>query len=418
MSIMKKIAALYRASYSGLSPSSWWLSLVMLINRSGTMVLPFMTLYLTTRLNFTLSQAGMIMGIFGAGAICGGFLGGRLCSLLGFYNVQLITLAGGGVMFLVLGYMESFTSICIVTFILSLINESFRPANSIAIAHYSKEENRTRSYSLNRLAINMGWALGGSLGGFLAAHNYHLLFILDGCTSIFAAILLRIFLAPASEERKKKKSTNVNTAARFDAYRDQQYLFFNVMVILYAYTFFQLFSTLPIYLKKVLHLSEQFIGLTMTINGILVALVEMVLIFKLEGRRHPMQYTKWGALLMGLSFIIFNLLPHEGAVTTWLSVAMLVALISTVLVTFGEMFSMPFMNTFWISRTNDDNRGGYAGLYTVSWALAQVLGWWTGPTLADKIGFTWLWWLVGGTALATAAGFWLLQQWAEKKASD
>lgn len=412
---MKKIAALYRASYSGLSPSSWWLSLVMLINRSGTMVLPFMTLYLTTRLNFNLSQAGMIMGIFGAGAICGGFIGGRLCTLFGFYNVQLMTLSGGGLMFLVLGYMESFPAICAVTFLLSVVNESFRPANYMAIAHYSKEENRTRSYSLNRLAINMGWALGGSLGGFLAAHNYHLLFILDGCTNIFAAILLRIFLAPAKEAPvKKKQRTESASPERMGAYRDKQYLFFNLMVILYAYTFFQLFSTLPVYLKKVLHLSEQFIGLTMTINGIIVALVEMVLIFKLERKRHSMSYSKWGALLIGLSFIIFNVLPSGGTITAWLSVAMIVALTSTLLVTFGEMLSMPFMNTFWVSRTNNENRGGYAGLYTVSWALAQVLGWWTGPAIADKFGFTLLWWMIGGISLIAATGFWVLQKLGTK----
>lgn len=408
---MKKIAALYRASYSGLSPSSWLLSLVMLINRSGTMVLPFMTLYLTTRLNFNLSQAGMIMGIFGAGAICGGFIGGRLCTLFGFYNVQLMTLCGGGLMFLVLGQMSSFPAICAVTFLLSVINESFRPANYMAIAHYSKDENRTRSYSLNRLAINMGWALGGSLGGFLAAHNYHLLFILDGCTNIFAAILLRVFLAPAKQETGKEDQPVKSTrAARMGAYRDKPYLFFNLMVVLYAYTFFQLFSTLPVYLKKVLHLSEQFIGLTMTINGIIVALVEMVLIFKLERKRHALAYSKWGALLIGLSFVNFNIFPAGGTITTWLSVAMVLALTSTLLVTFGEMLSMPFMNTFWVGRTNNENRGGYAGLYTVSWALAQVLGWWSGPAIADKLGFTFLWWMIGFISLTASLGFWALQR--------
>ena len=65
--------------------------------------------------------------------------------------------------------MKSYPLICLVTFLLSLVNEAFRPANSTAIAFYSKEENRTRSYSLNRLAINLGWALGGAIGGILAS---------------------------------------------------------------------------------------------------------------------------------------------------------------------------------------------------------------------------------------------------------
>src|SRR5215467_5407425 len=136
--------SLYKNAYSGLSRDTWLLSIVMLVNRSGTMVIPFMTIYLTQpKMGYSIAQAGFVMGIFGAGAICGGFLGGRLTDKLGFHPVQLITLIGGGIMFIILGMMKSYPLICIFTFLLSVVNESFRPANSTAIAHYSKEENRT-----------------------------------------------------------------------------------------------------------------------------------------------------------------------------------------------------------------------------------------------------------------------------------
>jgi predicted MFS family arabinose efflux permease len=399
---MKRVIALYKASYSGLAPASWWLSAVMLVNRSGTMVVPFMTLYLTVSLHYSISQAGIVFGIFGAGAICGGFIGGRLADRFGFYAVQLITLSCGGLLFMLLGQMRSYAMICLFTFLLAVVNESFRPANSLAIAHYSKEENRTRSYSLNRLAINLGWALGGSLGGFIAAHNYNLLFIIDGCTNIGAAIMLRIFLAPAKQAKADKPI--VQKAPRFEAYRDTHYMIFTMLVLVYAFAFFQIFSTLPVYYRKSLHLSEEVIGLTMAGNGILIALFEMVLVFRLEGRRHPLQYIPVGALLVALSFIIFNIIP--GGVG--------VAIVSTVLVTAGEMCSMPFMNTYWLSRTNDGNRGQYAGLYTVAWAMAQVLGPATGAGFADRFGFTALWWAIGGIAVSASLGYWLLHRAEDK----
>lgn len=340
---MKRLTALYKASYTGLAPASWWLSAVMLINRSGTMVVPFMTLYLTQSLHYSITQAGIVFGIFGMGAICGGLIGGRLADRFGFYSIQLVALSCGGLLFMVLGQMRSYPLICVFTFLLAIVNESFRPANSLAIAHYSKEENRTRSYSLNRLAINLGWAFGGSLGGFIAAHNYNLLFIIDGFTNIGAAILLRIFLSPTRQI--KHAQPKPPKAPRFEAYRDARYIAFTLLVLMYAYSFFQLFSTLPVYLRKVLHLSEQLIGATMAGNGILIALFEMVLVFRLEGRRHPLQYIPIGALLVALSFILFNL--GIGGIT--------VAIISTITVTIGEMLSMPFMNTYWLSRTNDSN---------------------------------------------------------------
>src|SRR5688572_4585756 len=238
----------YRKAYSGLSGSTWLLSLIMLINRSGTMVIPFMTLYLTSpEMGFSLAQAGMVFGLFGAGAFSGAYFGGKLTDKIGFYPVQLITLLGGGVLFMVLGQMKSYPLICLFTFLLSFVNEAFRPANSTAIVIYSKEENRTRSYALNRLAVNLGWAVGNTLGGLLASINYELLFWVDGCTNITAALLLWYFLRPSRSDVKSEKKETVADPLH-SAYRDTTYLWFILLVTLFAASFFQvLFYVNPYY---------------------------------------------------------------------------------------------------------------------------------------------------------------------------
>jgi hypothetical protein len=46
----------YKEAYSGLARNNWYLALVMLINRSGTMVVPFMTIYCTRQLHFTIDK--------------------------------------------------------------------------------------------------------------------------------------------------------------------------------------------------------------------------------------------------------------------------------------------------------------------------------------------------------------------------
>ena len=93
---------LYRNSFSGLSRDIWMLSLVMLVNRAGTMVIPFMTVYLTQELHFTLAQAGYVMSSFGAGSILGALLGGRLTDKVGYYPTQFWTLFLSGLLFLAL----------------------------------------------------------------------------------------------------------------------------------------------------------------------------------------------------------------------------------------------------------------------------------------------------------------------------
>lgn len=408
--LMNKTLHLYRNAYGGLTPATWWLSLVMLVNRCGTMVVPFMTLYLTENRHVSIGKAGLVMAIFGAGAVCGGFIGGRLTDRIGFYPVQLITLIGGGIMFIILGQIKSYPLICVTTFVLSLINESFRPANSTAIATYSREDNRTRSYSLNRLAINLGWALGGTLGGIIASRNYQLLFWIDGCTNIFAALLLRAVLAPKKNPATPK--TNKKEIVRDRAtspYYDKVYIAFIVLTMMFAYCFFQMFSTLPVFYRKVLHLREDAIGLIMAVNGILIALFEMVVVFRLEGKRNSLFYISIGTTLVAASFLLFNIMPGT----------FLLAYTSMLVITVGEIFSMPFMNTFWVTRTNAVNRGQYAGLYTVAWASAQVLGPGTGAQIAEHLGFRTLWWIIGCICLLTAVGYkWLETVVHKRKTSE
>ncbi len=386
---------LYRNSFRGLSRSTWLLSLVMFVNRSGTMVLPFMTIYLTSaKMGYSLFQAGIVVGLFGVGAICGGFIGGRLTDKVGFYKVQLITLSGGGLLFIVLGMMRSYPLICIFSFILSLVNDAFRPANTTAIAAYSKDENRTRSYSLNRLAINLGWAFGASLGGFVAYISYHLLFWVDGITNIIAAVLMFVLLKPKTQPVAEKKGIVTELPVR-PAHRDRVYMLFVFFTILYALCFSQLYSTVPAYYKIGLHMTEFSIGLLMGLNGIIIVAVEMVLVYHLEGKRKHSVYIVQGILLSALSFFILNLMPAS----------VLAATISLILVTFGEILAMPFMNSFWVGRTSAANRGQYAGIYTMAWSFAQVVGPTTGTFLAGRYSFTVLWWAAGGLCVLSACLF-------------
>lgn len=387
-------AQTYRNAYSGLSRSTWLLSLVMLINRSGTMVVPFMTLYLIS-LGYSLAEAGFVFGLFGIGAFTGAYFGGKLTDKIGFYPVQIITLLGGGVLFFVLGQMKSYSLICVFTYLLSFVNEAFRPANSTAIAFYSKEENRTRSYALNRLAINIGWAIGVGLAGFMAKINYELLFWFDGATNIGAAMLMWLCLKPVNY---KPLPVADNKIVIQSAYNDKTYVVFILLTIVFASCFFQLFTNLPVFFKQDLHFTEPFIGLLLGINGIIIALVEMILVYKLEGKRKNVFYIAIGVFLVGLAFLMLNI-PSIGPVLAFSMIT---------LVTFGEILSLPFMNTYWISRTQYSNRGQYAALYTMAWSAAQTLGPMGGAWLADQNGFSLLWWTSGIICILMALCFWKL----------
>ncbi len=392
---------LYQQAYSGLTRRIWLLSIVMLINRIGTMVLAFMTLYCSHK-GYTIEQGGLVVGIYGIGSVTGAFLGGRISDKFGFYYTQFTALFCGGILFILLGQMNSYLSICICTFFLSTVNESFRPANATAIAHYSTKENRTQSFALIRLAINLGFSIGTAIGGFLASINYKLLFWVDGITSMGAGIMLLFILPKVS---LSQQHTNVvvreKSVAPTSPYKDKKFLYFLFFQVLFATCFFQLFTTVPVFFKQNLHLNEFWIGVVMATNGVLIAFVEMVLVFKLEGRRPYLVLMRYGSILMGISFLALNL-PIENGLT--------VALLSLFILTIAEMISMPFMNSYYISRSSEQSRGQYAGLYTMAWSVAQVIGSTSGSGIADRLGFFNLWFVIAGICVIAAAGYYWLQR--------
>lgn len=367
------------------------------------MVVPFLTLYMTSAgMGYSVGQAGFVFGCFGAGAFVGAYIGGRVTDRIGFFKVQLFTLFGGAILFCVLGQMRSLPLICTFTFLLSFVNEAFRPANSTAIAHYSSPENRTRSYSLNRLAVNLGWAVGSAAGGVIAKFSYEWLFWIDGLSNFLAALLMWRFMREAGMVRKTAESAASVDHDHGSAYKDRTYIAFILLVTVFAACFFQLFTTVSVYFKKEMHFSEPAIGGLMALNGLLIVLVEMVLIHRLEGKRRPGRYIAFGVALVALFYLLLGLGP----------IGLGTAVFMILLVTMGEILSMPFMNSFWIARSQTHNRGQYAALYTMAWSAAQTMGPMLSAQLAESTGFRLTWIVVGSCCLMVAISFRLSRHFA------
>jgi predicted MFS family arabinose efflux permease len=128
---------------------------------------------------------------------------------------------------------------------------------------------------------------------------------------------------------------------------------------------------------------------------LIIALIEMILVYRLEGKRSNLVYISAGVTLCSISYLLYNLFPG----------GTMLAIFAMIVVTIGEILCMPFMNSFWISRSSASNRGQYAGLYTISWATAQVLGPVLGSQVVQHYDFTSLWWLVAGLCFFAAIGF-------------
>lgn len=381
LAIIKEIKTNYKDSFTGLSRETWLLSIVMLINRSSSMAVPFMSLYMTQYLHRPPSDAGLIITLFGVGSILGAIAGGKMTDIIGFRSVQILSSIVGGAFFIFFSTITHFHTLCLLTIVISFFSEAFRPANFAAIATYAKPGTETRSYSLNRLATNLGWAFGSSAGGIIASFNYRLLFIIDGSVSAVAGVFILCFLPAVVVHAKVVKDKLAEVIVR-KPWKDILFVKFILITTTLTTCFFLMFRVVPLFYKEVWHIDEMMIGLILGVNGLIIALFEMVMISKIENKRSPAFYIIRGVLFISASYVVL-MLPSMTPV--------IIASLSIVLFTIGEMLALPFINTFVMSRATVANRGQYAAGYTLSWSVAQVVGPSAGFYLAEKCGYTWLW---------------------------
>ena len=389
-----------RNAYGGLSRSIWLLSLAQFINRAGSMVVFFMAVYLRDDIGLDLSQVGVVMSCYGVGALVGVYAGGKLTDKIGHHPVMVASLLGGFVMFMLASQVEDFVSLCVVMFLLSAFGDGFRPAGMVAISHYSNEDNYTRSVSLYRLAINLGFSIGPAMGGLLAAIDYQYLFWADGGTCLLASVFVYFFLGKSRQESVAASDETASDALPLverSPWKDRAFLIFLPLVTIYAIAFFQLFSTMSLYYKNHEGFTEGQIGGILALNGFLVAAVELILVSKIERRGSLYRWIIWGTLMLTASYGMILFL-HGYA---WY-------LFIIVIVSFSEMFVMPFTNTFMNNRSGKANRGQYASLYVMAWSAAHVFTPVIATNIMDSFGYQSLWWvMIGFTCVVVGLTLWM-----------
>ncbi len=380
---MKSLYQNYKKSFQGLSREIWLLSFVTFINRAGAMVIPFLSLYLVNSKGFTLSQVGWIMTCFGLGSLIGTWIGGKLTDIIGFYKVIISSLILGGIGFIFLQFIDTFYGFCIGVFTLILMADAYRPAIFVAAETYSKPGNVTRSITLIRLAINLGFSIGPLIGGIIIATiGYKSIFWIDGITCVLASMLLFILLKPKKAKTIIPKISIVKEG--IPVFRNKIFILFFIIMVANSLCFVQYFSVVTLYYEKAHFLTEDLIGWLLFINGATIVIFEMPLITWLERKNISKSMAMfWGLIFLALSFLVLNLGSWNG----FLVLGML-------LMTLGEMIGFPFSNALALEMAPKGRKGNYMGMYSMGFSLAHIFGHKSGMNLVESFGFNITWYVM------------------------
>jgi MFS family permease len=347
-----------RQNLRSLPPAAWVLFGGTFVNRLGTFVMPFMTLYLTHR-GFSVPQAGLALAMYGIGGVAAQFLGGWLADRIGRRNAIGFSMLGASVTTLLLWQASSLLMIYALMLLLALVAEMHRPAASALIADLVPSEQRVTAFALFRLAINVGWACGLTLGGILADRSFDYLFIGDAATSAAFGVISLIAL-PHGMRTSRHEESHLQGATR-TILADRGFLLFLGSVLIGAAIYMQNVSTFPLHVQAA-GFSTSVYGTLQALNGVIVVLLELP-ITSWTGRRSRTRMIALGTVLIGLSFaslIVARSIPALAAmVLVW---------------TLGEIIASPVSSAFVADRSPEHTRGRYQASLGVMFALGAVVG--------------------------------------------
>jgi MFS family permease len=327
------------------------------VNKMGSFILPFLTIVLRREFHLTEPQVGWLLLAYGAGSLCSVLAGGAFTDRFGRRFTLLVSLAGSGVIAIALGFAETVETFVPLLVLFGFVADLYRPAASAIIGDVLPSSQRASGFAGLRLAINLGFAVGISLGGFLADWNWRLLFFGDGITTLAYALVVYFFIGE-TRPVEAAPAPDAPPAVRTSPWRDAVLLQLMAVSFAYAMVFFNHISTLPLTITMSAGYPARVFGALVGVNGILIALFEIGLVHNL-GRYRRLRVAALGTVLGGIGFALTGVFMHWA----WF-------LLTVVLWTFGEILCLPFAMAFLTDWAPPAWRGRYLSLYSATWSVA------------------------------------------------
>lgn len=347
-----------------------WVLLVGTILARGTafMTLPFLSIYLSRNMDLHPLLIGLTVGISPLMATVGGFIGGQLSDRYGRKPVMLSSLLLLAFVYYGFSLANSPGWFILLNALSGLCNSFFEPTSQALMADLTEKEKRMRIFSLRYTAINIGASVGPLIGAFLANSSPKLTFIITGTAYLTYFIVLLLFLNKFSIQKNEYKKGATFIEAVHIVRKDKllRYLILGVILINVGYS--QIESNLPQYLEGSLENGVMIYSILLSINAIMVVLMQMPISHFAE-RYRPMQVLIAGSLIMSLGLMCFSF------VNGWIT-----AIIAITFLTVGEILIFP-SNSILIDELAEEHlRGTYFGA-----GQFRKIGHFFGPVLGGFI---------------------------------
>lgn len=382
-----------------------------LVNRIGGLIVPYLTLVLLRDFNMSEGEAARLLLAFGVGSLVSLLAGGYLTDRLGRRRTLLTSLVGSGLLALGMGVTRSVHSFVPLLLAFGFVADLYRPASSALIGDLLPSAQRASGFAGLRMVVNVGWAVGMTVGGTLADWSWRLLFIGDGLTTLaFGAVVFLAVPETRPAEPRADASVSPDVVPRparapgkgpANPFRDGVFLQATAAGFVLTLMFCSQLSVLPLTIIQDAGYPSVVFGLLVGTNGALIALFEISIVERLRGWRR-LRLAAFGLALVGTGFGMMGLVLHWA----WFLLAVLVY-------TAGEILSSPQQMAFVADWAPPEARGRYLSLYQATWSVAFAVNPAVFLPLRAALGGRPFWALMPLLALPGALILWRLDKTAD-----
>lgn len=384
-------------------PRAFWVyNLVVFIDRlGGFMLYPFFALYLTQKFDIGMSTVGILFAIFSVTGMAGSALGGALTDRMGRKTVIVGSLLLSSLSALGMGFAPSISVFVLVIVVVGTLSSIGHPAHEAVVADLLPPDKRAEGYGIIRVVFNLAVIIAPPIAGLLIANSYLTLFLVDAVISVISAGIVAFGLPetkPQTNAHAKPETMKQTFAGYGRVFKDAPFVAFISVTVMMTLVYMNMNSTLGVYLRDQHNLTELNYGALISINAILVVLLQFWVTRRLQKHR-PMLMMAAGSLLYAIGFAMYGFVS---------GFTLFVA--AMVVITIGEMIVSPFQQSVVASLAPEDMRGRYMAVSGLSWSVAFTIGPYFAGLILDSANPNLLWLLCGVIGLLATLGFTVLNK--------
>lgn len=376
----------------------WFIFWGMLINASGaSMVWPFLTIYLRTKLDIPLTNVALLLSINAAAGLAATFIAGPAVDRIGRKSAMLASLAVSGIMLLTMSAAESHAQWVAIMIAYGAFSPLLRVGGNAMVADLVETDRRGEAYALLRTISNLGVAIGPSIGGFVASASYRYAFYLGATAHLIYAVLLLGFvretLPPDAHLEQSRETRGYGPV-----FRDGAFVGFSLVYTLAGLGYSLMMVLLPVYAYENFGVLEKQYGFIMATNAAMVVLLQYA-VTRITSRYPALPVLAVGSLFYALG--VGSVALGRGFLAFWLSMVVL---------TIGEMIMIPTSTALTANLAPADMRGRYMGIYSLAWGVGVGVSPVIGGLLNDAVAPAAIWYFGLTTGMLGASGFALLNR--------